>query len=1828
MLLYAKEAPMRYIQFILFFILSFNTMAIAGDTLPERRVILWRDTDFFGADIQSLLDIPMSSCENTCLDDPNCSAYTYNTNKNACFLKDAVGERSDFTGAFSAEIVPTSPVYLAYADNRAQELAFLAGNDLEKARQQTRDMPHDYVVGGWQEEDLRAGIRDSEAGANLLDAMRFAGGLVVLTDRPGDWAEFARLSLALAYQTGNTGEKRRYRDQGIAAAVNGYLRADRPGLQADLLVFMAQGLDARGRGRETIPALRLAMDLSPRDEISQALDLAIGKYGFRVTDHRVDADAAEPRICAVFNENLQATGVDYAPFVQSDASGLAVEVAGRELCVSGLSHGTRYRLTFRAGLPSAAGETLVRPVTIEAYVRDRSPQVWFPGRAYVLPALGDAALPIASVNADTADLVLYRMSDRNLVEAFRQRYFSNPLAYWEVEDLADGMAEEVWRGTGQMQGNAEEMLNREVTTLLPMGEAVRGRKPGVYLLEASLPETDPYDNPPATQWFVISDIGLATMLGADGLHVFTRSLATGTAIEGARVQLVSRANSVLAEVETDAQGHARVPEGLTAGQGSAAPALVVVRAGDDDMAFLSLTEPAFDLSDRGVEGRPAAPPIDVFATTDRGAYRAGEVVHATVLARDGRSEAIGGLPITAVLYRPDGVEYSRNLSQGSAAGGHVFDLPLGGNVPRGTWRLDFHADPDAPALASLTLLVEDFLPERIDFDLALPEGPIAVTDSPELTVSARYLFGAPGADLPIEGEVILRPSRSLDSLPGVLFGRYDDQRGPQYGNLPFDQRTDARGRATLPVVFPEINAPGMPLQARINVRVSEGSGRPVERSLTRLLTGAGPMIGIKPAFDDDLPEGAEARFAVQALGPELAPVPMQVRWRINRVKTRYQWYAIDGSWTWDPITTRETVASGEVTLGAQPADIAGRVDWGRYELVVEATGAAAGVASSVEFYAGWYGAADTTLTPDMLELSLDAPSYRPGDTATLRLVPRVAGKVLVTVMSNRLIAMQTLDATEGENVVTLPVSDDWGAGAYVTATLVQPMQDAAGHLPTRAIGLAYASVDPGKRQLTASFEGPDEAAPRGPLDVALKVEGAAPGTRVYATIAAVDVGILNLTSFDSPDPSGYYFGQRRLGMALRDIYGRLIDRSGALPGSVRSGGDAGAQMRMQAPPPTEELVAGFSGLLVVGDDGYARTSFQIPSFNGTVRLMAVVWSDTAVGQAERDITIADPVVVTASLPRFLAPGDTARLLLELVHAKGPAGDMALTVTGKGVAVDSSMLPPRITLARGGTTRLSVPVSASRVGLGQIEVVLTTPDGARLTKTLMLPVQLGDPEVARLSRFTLAPGESFTLDGEVFAGFVAGSGRATLTAGALARMNVAGLLDRLDRYPYGCTEQLTSRALPLLYFDDVARAIGQDSKQDIPARIDDAISRVLANQSASGSFGLWRPASGDLWLDAYVTDFLSRARAKGYEVPDIAFRAAMDNLRGRINYAADFDYGGEAIAYALYVLAREGAAAMGDLRYYVDEKGDAFATALADAQMGAALAAYGDPVRADAMFRRAGEKLTRDMPDAGQIWRDDYGTSLRDAAAVLALATEAGSNGVDRAALSRRVALGGDPLSTQEASWSLLAAAEMIGQMPASGLSINGVSATGPVIEALEANTLGAPLVLRNDGTAEVELSLSTFGVPLTPVPAGGKGYRIVRRYFTMQGEPMDVQEVRQGTRMVVVLTVQPFGKSEGRLMVSDPLPAGFEIDNPNLLAAGDIGALDWLELNSDARHTEFRQDRFLAAIDWRSDKTFRLAYVVRAITPGSYRHPAASVEDMYRPSFRARGESGTVRITE
>ncbi len=1814
-------------------VMGMAAMAGAQSVTPQTRLPLQDGFDLPGGDLGPIFNINQAACVQACLTNEACTALTYNAASRACFPKADPGDPTPFAGALSGEVIRTDPITAARARDRAETAKdWLTTGDRDRALSQAVELGQTYPGFGMPIEDLRASV-DAWRATDPRGALRAQGAVTALTDLAPDWAALSALMTAAAE---GADDGAALRQAALDAAANAWLRD--PGDGAATLALWAQAADAVDRGRDGLTALRTGDPNAPA--IAAILEEFEGRFGFRVTDHTVAADGPEPRLCLSFSETV-ARNVDLRPYIGLPDPALGIEPQGSDLCVTGMARGQDITVTARAGLPSANGEKLRRDVATTAYIPDRSPVVRFPGRAYVLPASGDLGLTMSSINTPEVALTLYRMSDRNLVGALRDDMFGMPLDGWRQSSFTSQLGDAVWTGFATIAppaGGGDHPVNAEVATRLDLRDQAGPLVPGVYALSAAVPNADPDVSPAATQWFMVTDLGLSSFSGTDGLTVAVRGLSDAGARPGIEVALISRGNAVLGTALTDDQGIAHFDAGLTRGRDAAAPALVTATRMDGqqiaDLSFLSLMDPEFDLSDRGVEGNPPAPPVDVFLALDRGAYRAGETAHATILARDGLAAAIDGLPLQARIIRPDGAEFARVMPAPAGDGGYVLDVPIPASATRGAWRIDLRIEEDGPDLASSRMLVEDFLPERIDFTLDLGNAPRPPSGVLTTDIAARWLFGAPAADLPVEGQLVLSPARTLPGWDGYQFGRHDDTESQTAEMLA--GRTDADGRFTARFDLPPALATATrPWNADLRLDVLEGAGRPVERRDNALILPAKLALGIKPGFDGgSVPENADAAFEIVALGPDLAPQGGSFTWELNKIDTEYQWYAIDGDWQWEPVTSRSNAGSGRIDLTAgAPAPLSVPVTWGEFELVVRG---ADGSESSILFDAGWGAVSGAQDTPDRLRVTLDKPAYRPGETATVTFDAPAAGAALVSVMSNRLIGLETVATRAGANTVTLPVTDDWGAGVYVAVSAIRPVAENAGHAPVRGLGLAPAAVDPGAKLLTARFEAPAETDPRQEVPVTLRVTGAPPGETVHATVWAVDQGILNLTGYTPPQASEHYFGQRRLGVGLRDLYGRLILASGAADGAIRSGGDASGP-GTNAPPPTEKLMAWFSGPVTLGPDGTATVAVPLPDFNGEVRLMALVWSKTSVGQADQTLLVRDPVVMTVTAPAFLAPGDQARAEIALTHVSGPAGNVGLAVTPEGGAVTlaTAELPAQVALAAGERKPLSLLLTAPQTeGPSGLRIAATLPDGRVVTKDLQIPVLRLDPPVTRALRLTLEPGATVTPDLAPLGDFLPGSGRLTLSTGAYALLDVPAALTLLRDFAYGCTEQTTSAAMPLLYAAGLMPEDAPPLPGDPPRDLAGAITQILTRQTPEGGFGLWGAYNAEPWLNAYVADFLSRARQAGHPVPDANFRRALTNLQNYLNASSDPQYlspdEAAAVAYSAYVLARERSAVVSDLRYYADMGRDSFATPMAAAQLGAALAFLGDQPRADRMFGRAAT-LIADQTDP-QGLRRDFGTSLRDRAAVLALTAEAGSQRIDRDALAAGIArdIGrrdGYGLSTQEAMWTVLAAQALAaGTDPGQGVTLGGAPLPGPVADLGDA---GAPLALPlgNSGPRPVQVTLSATAIPSVPGPAGGTAFQITRRYFTPEGQPLDPALVAQGQRMVAVLDITPFADGQdGRLIITDPLPAGFEIDNPNLIAAGELSGLDWLRGDVQTEMTEFRADRFAASVELSGGGTVQLAYRLRAVTPGNFHHPAAVVADFYRPDRQGWTDAGAVVV--
>src|SRR5271169_3046109 len=679
----------------------------------------------------------------------------------------------------------------------------------------------------------------------------------------GNWLRLARTIFQIRPST--TSEQTFFLERASTAAYIAYQRAGNAGDEADALAVLGRALSERKLWRPALDSLRLSLDMREVADVRGQYEKMRDEHGFRLMDYSVDSDSASPRACFQFSEDL-AKRTDFAPYLAlagTDKPALTSE--GKQLCVDGLKHGERYNINLRAGLPSTVKESLPKSAEFNIYVRDRKPFVRFTGRAYVLPRTGQRGIPLVSVNTPAVNVSVFRIGDRNLINTVIDSDFQRQISSYQLSSLGDERGVKVWSG----ELTTATTLNEDVTTAFPVDQALGELQPGVYVMTAVAkgPGSDD-DGSLATQWFIVSDLGLAAFSGNDGIHVFVNSLASTDAVARAEVRLVARNNEVLATRRTDESGHVLFEAGLARGEGGLSPAMLTVTGEKTDYAFLSLKTDAFDLSDRGVSGRAVPAGADAFVYAERGVYRSNETVYLTALLRDGQGNAVSGGPLTLVIERPDGVEFRRAVLTDQGAGGRSLAVPLNSAVPTGTWRVRAFTDPKGSSVGETTFMVEDYVPERLEFELSSKESQIKADVPVELKVDGHFLYGAPASGLQLEGDMLVAPEAERPGYAGYQFGVADEETTSNE-RTPIEDLPEAgaNGVATFPVSLAKPPSSTRPQEAQIFIRMAEAGGRAVERKLVLPVAPANAMIGVKPLFGDkSVAEGDKAGFDVVFAG--------------------------------------------------------------------------------------------------------------------------------------------------------------------------------------------------------------------------------------------------------------------------------------------------------------------------------------------------------------------------------------------------------------------------------------------------------------------------------------------------------------------------------------------------------------------------------------------------------------------------------------------------------------------------------------------------------------------------------------------------------------------------------------------------------------------------------------------------------------------------------------------------------------------------------------------------------------------------------------------------
>lgn len=1553
---------------------------------------------------------------------------------------------------------------------------------------------------------------------------------------------------------------------------------------------------------------------------------------FTLSGVEMAAERDRPQACFAFTRALprqRGRTPELARFVQIEpAAGVTLSTRDQSLCLDGLRHGQRYSVTLNAGLPAAGGtEKLAQSITRDLAVPDRKSSLSFRGQGYILPRVAVDGLPLRSVNIDRARLTVLRLNDRALVEQIYYGRSNQTMTDFEVGDVLDQKGEQVWKG--QMAIGGER--NKGAQTPFPIDAVLGDLAPGVYVAvaeNAALPFVA-WDQR-ATQWFVVSDVGLTSFKAGNGLFIFARSLSSAKPLAGVELRLVARNKRELGRTITGPDGLARFEAAQVEGSNEESPQALFASSPDGGFSLLDFGAPTVDLAARGDAGRIVPVAADAYLFPERGTYRPGDPVWLTALLRDADAKAVPGQRLTLRIVRPDGLEVERRVVDDSGIGGHVLRYELPANAPSGRWLATAHLDATGPAIGQTKFNVGDVAPARVDVALSADRSRIGADGKVALSVDARYLNGGAAGLLPGEMTLTLRASdRGRPGYEGYRFGLAQQSLSPEKRSLP-GFTTGADGKAQLTLDLGRLPETTRPLEAVLRVTLHDVGGRSVERELVLPVDHQSFTLGLKPNFDGDaVPEGATIAASVVALAPDGQKLARSgLSWDLYEEEYDYEWYAADGRWEYRTIVKDRRLTGGTVAVtAAQSGLIEEQVRAGRYRL--EVFDPVTGIASSLRFSAGWWVSAKLDETPDAVEVKVQDPVRKPGDKVRVFVRPPYAGTVAITLADRAVRQTIVTEMKEEGAFVELTLPTDITAGAHILATAFAPADQGNRTPPRRALGTGWVAVDPADRTLTVNVQAPDRVRPRGTVTLPIAVAGAEPGANVRVLVTAVDEGVAALPDAVRVDPVGWYLGKRRLSVELRDVYGRLVGPNDPANGNGNGYGDSLPKTRtITTAPRSGPVTALHSGVVTVGADGKVDVTLTLPDMAGRLSLTAMAWSEGKVGIGRAAMDVRDDVATDITLPGFLAPGDKAGIAVALENLSGPRGTYKLSLTAEGpVTLSGGKAETSFpNLAPGRRVTLSRTLSAGDPGYGVLVLNITGPQGFTLTRRFPVNIRPAHAMAVTQARSQIVSGQTATLSAPRPDGAIAGASTRLAMVSASPTLDALSHLLAIDSRPFGSADQIAARLLPLPGANDWMKALGLPADERLRAKAEDLVERLIGRQRADGAFSLWaHDGPADPWLTAFALDVLTRAREAGYAVPDDGYRRGMDYLVRSIGNSWVEDAELPARAYALYVAARARAIDTAPLRFFQETFQARVPTRLARAQLAAAFTLLGDGQRAGAVLARLDDPL----PNAVGI--RDFGSPLRDSAATLALliAANAGSDRIAAAEGALASMLPADPMNvaTQERAWLLLAAQALATRGPGPAISVGGqpVPADRPFLRAFPAD--GSGLIVRNNGEAPVQALVTTAGILTIPDKAEAAGLTLTRVFKDAKGKPANLSRLRAGDLLVVVLEGKADQPVTGPLLLIDPLPGGLVVENVRLAGSAQLGDLSWLGTLSEAALVEFRDDRFVAALDGMPDSgTFRLVYLARAVTTGTFTLPAARLDDLVDGARFARTAAGTLTV--
>jgi len=1544
----------------------------------------------------------------------------------------------------------------------------------------------------------------------------------------------------------------------------------------------------------------------------------------------------------------------------SEPSSWRLERDGKTLVYPHVKAAHEYTLTVRPGLLATDGSELKQEIQRTIFTGQLAPVLGFASQGSVLPARESRGLPVVSVNVPEVDIEFLRVPEANLSDFFASypeagRYSAWGLSgeYGNKKPLSQ-LAEPVYVTRFVLDGKE----NERTLTYLPIQRISELQKPGLYF--AVMKRSGSFEEELDTAFFTVSDIGLHTRAYQEQLFVHTAALVTGEPLRQVALRIVDEQGQTVLQGRTDSNGNALLNYRLNAKH-------VLVAARGKDVSFLPFNQPALDLSEFAVAGRQNVW-FDVFAWSGRDLYRPGETIRVSALLRDNDGRPVPAQPLFVRLKQPDGKPYRETRLQPDQHGYVYFEQTIAEQAPTGRWQVEFRTDPASrQAIQGMNVRIEEFLPERMKLDLDSTQATLAPGQPFTLQAQAAYLYGAPASGNRLTARLALNVEQHpLDTMPGWFFGDPTISL-PRQAEEVIDSHLSANGTLQHDIPLPEEASRATPISALVSASVHESGGRPVNRTLKRVLWPASALVAVRPLFDDS--EGADANslahFELHRVDSQGNAQPASgLRATLVREQRDYHWNWDGQRWNYDFTRQFVEVSSQNLASEATAVRFSFPVEWGDYRIDLFDPGT--GLTMRYPFTAGWSwddGNRGLDARPDKVKVALNQTRYRSGDTLEVTLTPPHPGRGLLIVESDHMLYAQDVEVKPG-STFKIPVTDEWNRhDVYVTALVFRGGSVPSKITPARAVGVAHVPIDRSDRHIEVNLQAPQQMQPEQPIEVHISAPQLAGNEQAQVVVSAVDVGILNITRFPVPDAAAHFFAKRRLGIDAYDIYGRVIESFQGRRGRLKFGGDMASAPLPQARRPTARVqtVDLFSGPVALDAQGQAKIKLDVPDFNGTLRVSAVVYAGQHYGKADAETLVRAPVVAEASLPRVLAPNDHSTLTLDVHNFSGQAGEFSVKISGEG-ALTVNEGARRIQLDDGAKTTLNFPLIAQTGhSVAQARVQIEG-EGIKVDRRYELPIRAAWPQVVYSQIKALNSLEPVTLERSHAQGLIADSVNARMLISALPPIPFATALHGALNYPYGCAEQTTSKGYATLLLDEATSTLLGADGLDAPTRhqrMEGAFARLTSMQISNGHFSMWgdddyvNPA-----LTPYIAEFLLDAQQAGFAVPETVLQKALDRLNEDLlsnRHPSYDDYDGPRVAvkfayqaYSGYVLARVNRAPLGTLRTLHDNERIHAQDALSLVHLGLALSLQGDQRRGQAAIAEGFAKSST-MNQDGYVHLGNYGSRLRDQALMIALLHEQQQATAEYDA--QTVNLGRDLeahrkrnngqlwLSTQEQvalarlgkALALDQKNRVSGELVIGGEQQDQIQDRTLYAQRFDFEQLKQDVRFIPQGQPPFYASLDIAGIPDRPPEADLRSIDIERNWFNLDGTPWQAQPLKEGQALIVRLNLKAHQAMPDAL-ITDLLPAGLEIENFNLTDSQQWGRvrIDGAIItgfNHRLRHQEFRDDRYVAALNLAAGQRTQVFYLVRAVTPGTYTVPAPLAEDMYRPELRGVGKSNPSTLT-